>query len=151
MAYEFKHRRLVEFADTDMAGIVHFTKFFHYLEQAEHAFYRSLGLSVTMDLDGRRISFPRLRAACDFLKPLKFEQEIEVHLLVREKKAKTLTFDFIIRNLSSDPAEEAARGEMVVICVVKDLAAGTMKSTEIPRVIADRIDEAPRQLLQRKD
>ena len=46
MAYEFKVRRRVEFSETDMAGIVHYSNFFRYMEAAEHAFFRSLGLSI---------------------------------------------------------------------------------------------------------
>ena len=37
------YKRRVEFAETDMAGQVHFSNFFRYMEAAEHAFFRSLG------------------------------------------------------------------------------------------------------------
>ena len=46
VAYEFKIVREVEFSDTDMAGIMHFSNFFRFMEAAEHAFFRSLGLSI---------------------------------------------------------------------------------------------------------
>ena len=46
MACEFKLRRQVEFSDTDMAGIMHFSNFFRFMEAAEHAFFRSLGFSI---------------------------------------------------------------------------------------------------------
>lgn len=42
----FHWRRRVEFAETDMAGIAHFSSFVIYMEQAEHALLRSLGTSV---------------------------------------------------------------------------------------------------------
>ncbi|MEL7264077.1 MAG: hypothetical protein AAFP69_04590, partial [Planctomycetota bacterium] len=42
----FSIQRRVEFRDTDAAGIVHFSAFFPFMETAEHAFLRSLGLSV---------------------------------------------------------------------------------------------------------
>ena len=48
MAYEFKATRQVEFSETDMAGIMHFSNFFRFMETAEHGFYRSLG-AVPMD------------------------------------------------------------------------------------------------------
>ncbi len=155
MTHGFKIKRLVEFSDTDMAGIVHFTAFFRYMEQAEHAFYRSLGMSVIM-LDGDRpISFPRVHASCDYTRPLRFEDEIEVEIIVREKKSKTLTLEFIFRRLGgagevghirsddSSPAPEVARGKLIVVCVTKDASSGTMKSVEIPAFIADRIGQAP--------
>ena len=45
-ASEFQTRRKIEFSDTDMAGIVHFSRFFIFMETAEHEFLRSLGTSV---------------------------------------------------------------------------------------------------------
>ena len=61
MAYEFKAIRRVEFAETDMAGIVHYSNFFRYMETAEHGFFRSLGLSVVMDqFDPRGRQPPRI-------------------------------------------------------------------------------------------
>ena len=35
MTYEFHNQHRVEFAETDMAGIVHFSNFFRYMEMAE--------------------------------------------------------------------------------------------------------------------
>ena len=49
MPSEFTVRRRVEFSETDMAGIVHYSNFFRYMETVEHAFYRSLGFSVVQD------------------------------------------------------------------------------------------------------
>ena len=46
MPYEFKMIHRVEFADTDMAGIIHFASYFRYMEVTEHAFFRSLGFSI---------------------------------------------------------------------------------------------------------
>jgi acyl-CoA thioester hydrolase len=38
MASEFHATRRIEFPDTDMAGIVHFSRFFVFMEAAEHEF-----------------------------------------------------------------------------------------------------------------
>ena len=46
MAYEFKMVRVVEFNETDMACIVHYANYFHYMEAAEQAFFRSMGFSI---------------------------------------------------------------------------------------------------------
>ena len=46
MPSEFKLTRRIEFAETDMAGIVHFANFFRMMESTEHAFFRSLGLTI---------------------------------------------------------------------------------------------------------
>ena len=51
-SYSFEFQRRVEFHETDLAGIVHFSNFFRYMEDCEHAFYRSLGYSVHEMDDG---------------------------------------------------------------------------------------------------
>ncbi len=149
MTTNFKITRLVEFSDTDMAGIAHFTAFFRYMEQAEHAFYRSLGMSVIMHDGEKQISFPRVHASCDYTRPLRFEDEIEIELVVREKRAKAFVYEFIFRKTGRGPKsevasqefEEVARGKLIVVCVTKDHASGTMKSIEIPPAIAGKIGE----------
>ena len=52
MAYEFKQTRRVEFSDTDMAGIMHFSNFFHFMEATEAAFLRSLGFRFSREPRG---------------------------------------------------------------------------------------------------
>src|SRR5262249_38318741 len=68
----FRTTRRIEFADTDMAGIVHFANFFRFMEVAEVEFLRSRGLSVMATIEDRTISFPRVAASCDFLRPVRF-------------------------------------------------------------------------------
>lgn len=46
MAEVFRYERRVEFRDTDAAGMMHFSTYFTRMEEAEHAFLRSLGTSV---------------------------------------------------------------------------------------------------------
>ncbi len=69
MTSVFRTTRRVEFADTDMAGIVHFANFFRFMEAAEHEFLRSRGLSVAMDWEGERIGFPASRRRATFRIP----------------------------------------------------------------------------------
>jgi len=97
MPYEFKIVRVVEFNETDMACIVHYANYFHYMEAAEHAFFRSMGFSIWSQGIEPAVSWPRVHAECDFKSPLRFEDEVEVHLLVAEKKAKSLTYQFRFR------------------------------------------------------
>ena len=46
MPCEYRLKRRVQFYETDMAGIVHFSWFFRYLEEAEHAMWREAGLTI---------------------------------------------------------------------------------------------------------
>ncbi|MBM3882046.1 MAG: acyl-CoA thioesterase [Verrucomicrobia bacterium] len=146
MAYEFKLQRRVEFSETDAAGIVHFSNFFRYMESAEHAFFRSLGFSVMLKDYDPPLGFPRVHVECDYRAPLRFEDLFEIHLLVREKKPKALSYLFKFRNLSTASSLEAARGGLTVVCVAHH-PDGRLVSAKIPHPIAEQIHVAPPELL----
>ena len=148
VAYEFTLTRQVEFSETDTAGIVHFSNFFRYMEAAEHAFFRSLGFSIHSRGQSDALGWPRVHASCDFKAPLRFEDMVEIRLLVREKNERSLAYLFVLRKLDAAEALEVARGSLVVVCVRRDAANGEMKSTPIPREIADKIEVAPPELLR---
>lgn len=145
-AFEFTIVRQVEFSETDMAGIVHYANFFRYMEAAEHAFFRSLGLSIHT-VEPERVGWPRVHADCDFRYPLRFEDTVEVRLLVREKREKSIVYSFVFRKLNEEPPREVARGSLAVACVKRDPVTGHMKGVPIPAAIADRIGIAPPELL----
>ena len=150
MPYEFKAVRRVEFSETDMAGIVHFSNFFRYMETAEHGFYRSLGFSVTLNDFDPPLGFPRVHAACDYKKPLRFEDELEIHILVKEKRSRVLTYSFRFNKLpkagSGAKPELVATGVVTVVCVAH-YADGKMEAVAIPPELAAKIEVAPVELL----
>jgi len=146
MAYEFKIRRIVEFSDTDMAGIVHHAMFFRYMESAEHAFFRSLGLTVAPPKSVSSVGWPRVHTEADFSAPLRFEDEVEIHLLVAEKKSKALTYAFRLRKLNTPKPYEVARGRITVVCI--KMVGGKMKAATIPIEISDKISVSPKRLLK---
>ena len=146
MPYEYKAARRVEFSETDMAGIVHYSNFFRYMETAEHGFFRSLGYSVVMSQVEPPVGWPRVHAECEYRQPLRFEDEIEIHLLVSEKKSKSLSYLFKFHKLNASPIIEVARGSLTVVCVTKQ-PDGRMAATHIPKAFADKIEVAPAELL----
>ena len=87
MPSEYRLKRRVQFYETDMAGIVHFSWFFRYLEEAEHAMWRDAGLSI---VGGKDIGWPRVEASFEFHRPLRFEDEFEVHLRIVGKDLTTV-------------------------------------------------------------
>ena len=147
MAYEFKLTRTVEFSETDMAGIAHFSNFFRYMEAAEHAFFRSLGFSIHTTGFSYPIGWPRVHADCDFKHPLRFEDTVEIHLLVREKGERSIGYTVVFRKLNGGSPREVARGTLTVACVTRDKPGGAMRSVPIPAEIAGKIEVAPEELL----
>jgi YbgC/YbaW family acyl-CoA thioester hydrolase len=144
VACKFKLTRQVEFSETDMAGIMHFSNFFRYMEVAEHAFFRSLGTSI--HAAGNSLGWPRVHVECDFKHPLRFEDVVEISLFVREKKKKSLVYTFVFRKLNEQPAREVARGMVAVACVKRDKSSGKMTGIPIPKALADKIEVAPEEL-----
>lgn len=150
MPYEFKVQRRVEFSETDMAGIMHYSNFFRFMETAEHAFFRSLGFSIAPPQQRGNwvgVGWPRVHASCDYHRPIRFEEIVEVHLLVAEKKSKAITYQIRFRRVDPANPEEVARGRLTVVCVIYDPATGGMKATNIPVEIARQIEAAPAELL----
>jgi len=141
MPSEFKVVRRVEFSETDMAGIVHYANFFRYMETAEHAFFRSIGFSIVTTEFEPHLGWPRVHASCDYIQPLRFEDQVEIHLSVREKRSKALTYDFAFHRLTTPTPELVARGRLTVVCVTRN-SAGRMSATAIPTPLADLIEVA---------
>lgn len=143
----FTHRFRVPFADTDLAGIVHFSNFFRYMENAEHAFFRSMGISVHPDGSGAKdldtyagFGWPRVSATCDYKKPLRFEEELNVAIRIEEMGSKTIRYEF--QFLQDDALEPSAVGKLTVICVTFDEASKRMRAVAIPDGIRKRIEQA---------
>lgn len=139
MSSRFVYTRRVEFADTDMAGIMHFSSIFRFMESAEHAFLRSLGHSVILSDLNPVMGFPRVRAEANFRRPFRFEDEIEIELRVREKREKSLTYGFALRKAGDPSREVRAVGLMTVVCVCKG-EDGEMAAVELPPILAEKIE-----------
>lgn len=144
MPYEFKMTRRVEFADTDMAGIMHFSNYFRMMEATEHAFFRSLGSSIHTEINGEAIGWPRVSAHCDYQRPLRFEEEVSVHLLVTEVRTRSIRYLFIFRKAAD--GSEVARGQITAVCATLKSATGRMAATAIPETIRVQITAAPEEM-----
>ncbi len=141
MPSEFKHIRRIEFAETDMAGIVHFANFFRMMESTEHEFFRSLGFSIHSEEDGTTIGWPRVSVSCDYSRPLRFEDEVEIHLLVAEVRSRSIRYEFIFRKVAD--GLEVARGTVATVCATVEKATGTLVAVLIPERIRAKIAASP--------
>lgn len=135
----FTHLHRVEFCETDMAGIVHFANFYRYMEQAEHEFFRSLGLSVMEhEPDGSIVGWPRVSCSCNYEAPAFFEDLVEVRLTVTRKGVKSLCYDVeFVRGET-----RLARGKMKTVCC-RFKHGEPMKSIAMPVRFDERIGESP--------
>jgi acyl-CoA thioester hydrolase len=125
-------RRRVLFSETDVAGLVHFSNFFRYFEDAEHQLWRDAGLSIHPETSS--VGWPRVAASCEFHRPLKFEQEFDVVVRITEMTRRTIAYaGEITRN-----GERVATGTWKIACVTR-LPDGGIRSADIPADVAERL------------
>jgi acyl-CoA thioester hydrolase len=137
MTAPFRISRFVEFADTDMAGIMHFSAFFRFMEGAEHALLRSLGFSVFTEVGKEVITFPRVASSCQFRSPAKCEEVLDIDVTVLKLGTKSVTYGFAF----SHAGREVASGEMTSVCC-RIPHGGKPVSIPIPDEMATKLRSA---------
>jgi len=136
----FSFPRRIEFCETDAAGIAHFSSLIIYMEQAEHALLRSVGLSVAashssgpnpVDPSAMAYSWPRVKVECEFCSPGRFEDIISVETTVAALGKKSITYQHHL----SIGITTIATGKMTSVCCVRE--GGSLISTPIPQFIRE--------------
>jgi acyl-CoA thioester hydrolase len=151
MVFEHRLEKMVEFSHTDMAGIVHFSNFYRFMEAVEHDFFRSLGKSIVGAKSevGEHLGWPRVQAECAFFLPLKFEDKIQLHLIVRELRNATIRYEVIFSKMHNNQMTEAARGTVTIVHVGVNKDTHEMKARPLPDWIRESISVAPENYLTR--
>jgi YbgC/YbaW family acyl-CoA thioester hydrolase len=134
MSAGFRYRRRVEFAETDQAGIAHFSVFFRYMEEAEHALWRAAGMSIA---PGGQAGWARVAAALDFKAPLRFEDEFDVFVEIAEVGRRKVRYavTFECRDTL------VATGSMTTVPVTKK-PDGQLTSYDVPADVLEKLRAA---------
>jgi YbgC/YbaW family acyl-CoA thioester hydrolase len=128
---ECRLRRRVRFYEVDGAGIVHFSWFFRYMEEAEYELWRSAGLRPA-DLPG--IGLPRVAASFDYKRPLRFEDEFEARIQITSIREKSIAYSCVL----TLAGETIATGTMTIACV-RVSPGEPMRAIPWPPEIAERL------------
>jgi YbgC/YbaW family acyl-CoA thioester hydrolase len=134
----FSTTRRVEFGDTDMAGIMHFSNFFRFMEVAESDYLRTLGLSVSWYADGVKLGFPRVSATCDFQKPAKFQDVLTIAVTLEKVGTKSVSYKFVFSNQRGEPL---ATGRITAV-YCRTLGPDHIEALEIPTDIRTKLEAA---------
>lgn len=127
MPAEYAIKRSVTFAETDLAGVMHFSNYFRWMEEVEHAWMRSLGMSVVQPHGGDTISWPRVHVSCEYFAPARFEDEFELKLQVTDLSEKSMTYEVLFFR----DGQRIARGRAKAVCCrMRD--GGRFESIAIP-------------------
>ena len=144
MPHEFCMQRRVEFADTDMAGILHFSNYFRYMEETEHAFFRSLGTSVHRDSETGFRGWVRGQAECRYEQPLRYQDLVDIRMRVSHVGTKSMRYEFRfglpgegVDDAGNPVIDAVAKGKLTVIYVAKEDGDEQLRSIPIPSEIRD--------------
>lgn len=129
----FEIQRHVEFYETDMAGIVHFSNFFRYMEACEHAFVRSLDHELHGMLDGLETGWPRVNATCDYRAPARFGDLLTIRLFLDEVRNRSVRYRFEISRDAILVAEGAIAAAHV--CITSD----GIKAVPLPEPLREKL------------
>jgi YbgC/YbaW family acyl-CoA thioester hydrolase len=132
---EYRLHRRVQFHEADPAGIVHFSWFFRYMEEAEHALWRDAGLSIAPP--GAEIAFPRVSTSFEYHQPLRFEDEFDVHIRIVAMSQKSIRYGCVVTRGDT----RIATGALTIVCVTAKRGE-PMKAVRIPEAIASRFEAA---------
>jgi acyl-CoA thioester hydrolase len=133
---EFRTKRKIEFADTDMGNLVHFSRFFVFMETAEHEFLRALGMAVHSRIDGRLVGWPRVAASCEYSSPARYGDELDILVEVERKGRSSMAYRFTFTRGDG----LVARGRLATVCCVLDDPAG-LRAIPIPEPVAAQVED----------
>jgi len=150
MLCEHTSTRKIEFSETDMAGLVHFSNFFKYMETAERDFFEAAGLDLIRTKPGELVGWPRARAECKFSAPLRFGDTIDIHLAVKTIKERAIDYQFRIFRRNPDGSRtQCGKGHLTTI--LSELTTdGQLQSVALPDHVLAKIGEAPSEVLNRR-
>ena len=131
---EFRTRRKIEFADTDLGGIVHFSRYMVFMETAEHEFLAALGTSVHTVVGDETIGWPRVRVGCEYASPARFGDTLDITVRVLRKGRTSMTYEVTFEV----DGRQVARGESTS---VRCRLGPDMRAVPIPDSLAAKFEE----------
>lgn len=120
----FRHAEQIGFRDTDASGWTHFASVLAYVENAEHACLRGLGLTVHSAEEG---GWPRVHVSCDYHQPLRAGEGIDICLGIVALGTSSVTWRFEVLDTAGRPA---ASGAMVTVRVGPEGRARPLSAKE---------------------
>ncbi|MEI7927610.1 MAG: thioesterase family protein [Verrucomicrobiales bacterium] len=131
----FEIQRRVEFYETDMAGIVHFSNFFRYMESCEHAFLRSLDHELHGQLEGIETGWPRVHATCDYRAPARFGDLLSIRLFIGEVRNRSVRYRFEVSR------DETLIAEGSIAAAHVALTPEGIKAVPLPPALAVKLSD----------
>ena len=110
----YRHRVL--YGDTDQMGVVYYANYLRFFEGARNEWIRALGLTYAQ-IEERGIMLPVFEAHTQYLRPARYDDLLDVPLVVTHTRVK-IRFEYEVRRVGSD--ELLALGHTVHACVGRE-------------------------------
>lgn len=121
--------------DADPAGIVYFSNFFRFVEQAEEELFRASGTERHKVLEENHIWMPRVEVFSKFLGPIHNGHAIRIRLTPELQGQRAIRYNFeILDDISS---EKLAEGYMTIVTVDRT----RFKAVHVPGPVRVRLKQ----------
>lgn len=101
--------------EVDHDRTLHFPIIFRYFKETEAQFYRTLGIPRGTLLHELDIWMPRVETHCHLVKPLRYDEPLEIWMMVGEIADKTITYSYQI--FSTEREAILAEGYLTILIV----------------------------------
>jgi 4-hydroxybenzoyl-CoA thioesterase len=126
----------VRFSDTDPAGVMYFPRFLDRFHGVfEDWFDEQLGMPYHWVLEETAIGFPTVHTECDYRKPCRFGELLEIELSVVRVGGRSFTCTYKVR------AQGAREVRVQASLVTATVSLEDFKPVEIPDLLRSRLLE----------
>jgi YbgC/YbaW family acyl-CoA thioester hydrolase len=140
---KFSKSFTVRFNETDLSGLVHHSKYFHWLEETEYAMLRSLGEAVVGQIDSEGLirGWPRKELNMKFHLALYHEDQIRVDLKIKGIRAAGLIYEADFYRITESGEELTTQASYkTTYCVFDTLRKVAPKSLLINESLLKQIE-----------
>jgi YbgC/YbaW family acyl-CoA thioester hydrolase len=130
----YRIEEYVRWEDIDAAGIINYQAYLRFFGLAEAELLRSAGLTYRFLVEVLGIWLPRVRVECDFHRPVKLDELLEVEAYFSRIGRTSVHLDFEVRRRER-PEELVASGRYVLVCVRQ----GDFEPVPVPEEFRTRI------------
>ncbi len=125
----------VYYEDTDSGGVVYYANYLRFMERARTEWLRSLGVEQDKLIEQDGVLFAVRHVDLDYLKPARFNDQLEVSSRVIEHGRASLTFEQTITRMDAATKTELCRGQVKIAC----LGVESFRPCPIPTFIQTEI------------
>ncbi|MEL1226266.1 MAG: thioesterase family protein [Candidatus Neomarinimicrobiota bacterium] len=99
--YKYNHLTKVYYRDVDQMGIVYYTRYLEYFEEARTELLDSLGLTISF-IENRGIQLPVIASHCDYKRGAKLEDKLVIEASIAEIPKVKLNINYYIFDKGSN-------------------------------------------------